>query len=186
MKKELLTKEKIVSDLLAVEKGRLWRRAEGLLEAAGCLLMIATTLCVIFQNAWIALPFGVAFFVFIALFLRQMSIRRARCDRVKAGDFTVGRSNYAQESKERVFEPHLCGRRFLLYSTVKFWHFSNGKWRAWCPSRHYAWSDLYAMSQRGLENVTLVGDEFYTVALLGDSDFGYVYPTKLFQYDERA
>lgn len=184
MKKELLTKEKIRADLLVTEKTRFWRRAQGIVDGAILVLLLSILLCVIVQTLWIAVPFACALVVLAVLFLRELNVWRARCKRVEAGDFTVGRGNYTHEDKEEVYEPHLGHKRFSLHRTVKFWYFSNGKWRVRYDTKHYAWSDLYAMSQQGLENVTLVGDEFYTVALLGDSDFGYVYPAKLFDYRE--
>ena len=48
----------------------------------------------------------------------------------------------------------------------------------------YAWSRDYYISQNGLQNISLPGDEFYHITLQGYSDIDYAYPCKSFTLGE--
>ena len=186
MKKEKLTKEQIQSDLLLHEKRRFWDRSRWLVDCAIGFALIPIPFCVLFQTLWIALPFGLMIAVLVGVLLRELTVWHLRSKRIRAGAFTVGTGSYSGTADEWLFRPSIGRGRFCFHDRVRFWQFSNGQWQVFFPANHYAWSKLYAMSHQGLENVTLEGDEYYTVCLLGDTDLGYVYPTKLFDYEKQA
>ena len=51
------------------------------------------------------------------------------------------------------------------------------------PSPNYTWSKTFYMSGQGIENTSLVGDEFYLVILHSTQEICAVYNTKFFVYE---
>ena len=49
---------------------------------------------------------------------------------------------------------------------------------------HYVWSKDYCLSSKGLDNISLQGDEFFYISLRGYYNVAYIYPCKLFELDE--
>ena len=50
--------------------------------------------------------------------------------------------------------------------------------------KHYSWSKDFYLSSKGLENISMKGDEFYFVSLQSHHDIAYIYPCKNFELDE--
>lgn len=102
------------------------------------------------------------------------------------GEFSVSTDILADIGEEQVYEPHIHYRHthYHAHRNVPFFFFYNNRWRVVQTREHYEWSQLYRMSQKGLENTSIIGDSFYTVFLDGDGEIGYIYNTKLFEYKE--
>lgn len=72
------------------------------------------------------------------------------------------------------------GRRYNLFYVLEFE--KHGRVRV-PEGKHYAWSKLYSMSDRGIYNTSVAGDTFYIVRLKGDDTRRVLefYNAKLFE-----
>ena len=84
-----------------------------------------------------------------------------------------------------IYEPHLVGRRSNTIKTITLYHFDGGSsWRLPPFDKHYEWSRDFYISPKGLENISIKGDEFYFVSLQAHHDIAYIYPCKNFELDK--
>jgi hypothetical protein len=106
-------------------------------------------------------------------------------DGLERGEISIGVEKLSSIRQEEIYEPHHIGRRAQTTKTVTFYYFESGiQWREPSIARHYQWSKEYYISSKGLENISISGDEFYYVVLQGNPDIAYIYPCKNFVLDE--
>ena len=98
---------------------------------------------------------------------------------------SISVEKYDRLGVEIIFEPHFNGTRITKHKTVSCIYFSSGgSWRVPDVDKHYKWSREYFISTKGLDNISLKGDEFFYVSLQGHYEIAYVYPLKFFELDE--
>ncbi len=181
MTKEVLTKENIQKDVLAYVKRIADAKGSYLLDI-GVYSMILLILLAC-AGAWqIALPFAL---VPIISFLRYIPWwRAAREERGEAsqGEFTIVREKLSHIAEETIYEPRYLGRYTRNMHSVRFLYFPCGQWRI--QPRNYTWSKTFYMSGQGVENTSLVGDEFYIAIVNSTQEICAVYNTKFFTYTD--
>ena len=86
-----------------------------------------------------------------------------------------------EDTLKRAYEDgETRGRRYHLFYVLEFE--KHGRVRV-SEGKHYAWSKLYSMSDRGIYNTSVAGDTFYIVRLKGDDTRRVLefYNAKLFE-----
>lgn len=93
---------------------------------------------------------------------------------------------HAMEMVEDVLESayedgETIGRHYNLFYVLNFR--DHGRYRV-SEGQHYGWSELYAMSDRGIYNTSISGDEFYILRWKDDRHHTpiYVFNKKLFEF----
>ena len=114
-------------------------------------------------------------------YFRQKKAIKEALDR---GDISISVEKLSHIGTESIYEPHMGGRRVHEFKTVTFYYFVSGtRWRLPEVYKHYGWSKEYYLSNKGLENISVEGNEFYYISLQGEYDIAYIYPCKIFQLD---
>jgi hypothetical protein len=128
----------------------------------------------------LSVPNFVKYYVAVRDYKMQKDAIKNILDR---GDVCISVEKLSHIAEDTIYEPHRGRRRVHSTKIVTFYYFtSGGRWRV--PSgEHYEWSGDYRLSSKGLENVSLVGDEFYYVSLQGYHEVSYIYPCKYFELD---
>jgi hypothetical protein len=175
-----LGQEHIRADLAEYLGERFDNRLDLYCYAFGTELSAALILWV-FINRWWAWLLPVPFVLCTVFFLvRRIRLLRAQKASVALGDYVIRTSSLLNIGYEIIHEVWM-GRRHVHHAKeVQFYYFTCGKWRT--PARCYRWSELYKMSRRGLENTSLLGDEFYVVIYEGE--ICAAYNTKFFDLEE--
>lgn len=190
MKKETLSLHHITQDLRIVTSYQLYNTADWRLSFIIPIAIFAVFFGVILKNIWIALLiFSVSAYHIIRFVIetKQYVIKKkAITDVVDRADISISIERLDHIATETDYEPHAAGIKGKSNKVLKYYYFaSGGRWRVPNVEKHYKWSKEYYISSRGLENVSLQGDEFYVVALQGYSDVSYIYPCKFFELDEK-
>lgn len=106
-------------------------------------------------------------------------------DGITRGEIAISVEQFSHMARDSVYEPHRHGRNTHYTKEVRCVYFlSGGSWRVPSVVKHYRWSREYFLSSQGMENISLVGDEFYYVSLKGYPEIAYIYPCKFFELDE--
>lgn len=177
-KKDLLTDEAIIKDLLAFEKQRPLSVHEKWSSALmGCVVMpalIGGLLSGLYGFYIIA-----AVVALVAAGLCIYNYRRSlmRRKRIANGGYIVLTERLSGVLEETV--PDMTRR--LLMRSAWFLHFSLKKWEI--PCFNYSWSERYHMSCKGVVNTSITGDEFYVVLYNDTHEIGYAYPKKFFEWE---
>lgn len=176
--KEKLTRQEILSDLLAAEQAFNLRGGEAYLSAIIPCSLLAVVVGIFLQNLWIALVLAtVAIFHIVRMLplaARSRLMRRALKEAIDNDKFviTTERLCSIDEQEERANK------------TTRIFRFASGmSWQIPSLSQHYAWSEVCNMSSDGLDHTSLVGDEFFVVTLNDLPEISYVYNKKLFEYE---
>jgi hypothetical protein len=190
MKKEILTLDGIRHDLeeVVANQGAISKR-RGYVYIVP-LLVIFMGAAVALKSPWIGLvgliPVSYLAIVLTRDYMAYCSKKRAVYSMILRGDVSVSVERFSHVAQEILYEPHrnsLMGRAFMTKEAV-FYHFESGlSWREPLVREHYKWSREFYLSPKGLENLTLAGDEFYFVSLQGHPDVSYIYPCKTFELD---
>lgn len=181
MTKEVLTKENIAKDVLAhVRK----KAAHGRMYFLDILLaVIVGAIFMTLASYW---KMGLALFILAmaCLLMYIPKIRQEALERKTAlqGDFTVIKDRLSHIGEETICEPRRVGSRYQTIKSAAFLYFPCGQWRITSPN--YTWSKTFYMSGQGIENTSLVGDEFYLAVLNSTGEICAVYNTKFFEYKE--
>ena len=101
------------------------------------------------------------------------------------GDFSISHVVFSHAADEVIYEPHRINmRRTRATKIVKIFYFKSGiSWRVPQVDNHYLWSKDMYLSSKGLENISVEGEEFYFISLQGYPDVSYIYPCKMFDID---
>lgn len=106
--------------------------------------------------------------------------RKATLDILQRGNISISVEQLSHIARETIYEPSPHSKSST--KEVKYYHFDGGRsWRDYFPYEHYSWSAEYHLSPKGLENISLQGDEFFYISLKGRHDIAYIYPCKLFE-----
>ncbi len=189
MQKEILKKENIREDLLKVIEERKNIHWEWRVCYIAPLISLALLICLVWGQPWLGLlAFLPAVYHIVRLFLALRESRTHKKElltQFDRGDITISEEVLSHIALETVYEPHAGSRRARSAKIVHIYYFRSGaSWRNYPVEKHYAWSKLYDMSPKGLENTSVAGDAFYYVRLQSDGEIGYVYNKKLFEYRE--
>lgn len=188
MQKEILRKENIREDLLKVIEERKNIHWEWRLY-----YIIPTTIVALAVGFLLAPWWGFAVYLIaayhIVYLVQELRVNRAHkkklLTQIERGDISISEEVLSHIALETVYEPHAGRRRARSAKIVHIYYFRSGaSWRNYPVEKHYAWSKLYDMSPKGLENTSVAGDAFYYVRLQSDGEIGYVYNKKLFEYRE--
>ncbi len=190
MKKETLSLHNITQDLKTVANLQLSNTASWRLSFIIPITLLSVIGGVILKNVWIALMiFSVAAYhiVRFVIEIKNNAIRKKTIvDAVDRADISISTERFDHIATETVYEPHIVAARGHANKIVKYFYFASGsRWRVPNVDKHYKWSNEYYISSKGLENISIQGDEFYYISLQGNPDISYIYPCKNFVLDER-
>ena len=188
MEKDKITLSAVKEDLLKQERYALRERVKYRLCAIIPFALFASVIALGVSHPIV----GAA----VALIAAYQSIRLLieylkYCSRKKAIRFIMVREDvsistevFSHVAEEIVFEPHFVGTKLNLMKTVQKFYFKSGaEWREPLGYTLYEWSENYYRSPKGLENLSVSGDEFYYIHLQRNVDIAYVYPCKSFDID---
>ena len=197
MKKEKITLAAIKQDLLKNIRSMLLVRIEARLLFIIPFTLLALLLYLRTYNVYVSLAvstFAIYNTVrFVIEYAELKKKKNAVMRIILRGGVSVSTETLSHIANEDVYEPNVRFFRKIGHwgrtrssREITVFHFRGGSsWRV--PSKlheHYSWSnELYTTSQ-GLENISLMGDEFFFVKLQGYPEISYVYPCKNFDLDE--
>lgn len=189
MVKEKLTMEAIKSDLIKIANYQVSQKAEWRFYYILTMPLMAILLSVFTKNALI----GIAVFCiaayhivrFVMEYKEYKTKKEAILSLIERGEISISTETFSHIAAEVIYEPHRVGRRSSTTKTIKMYHFEGGcSWNVPLLETHYEWSKEHYISSRGLENISIKGDEFYFVSLQAHNDIAYIYPCKNFELDE--
>ena len=186
MEKDKITISAVKEDLLKQERFKMAERTRYRLCAIIPFLLFSS---VVIYNATVlgAILFTVSAYQIIRLlieYLKYCSHKKAIRFVMMREDVSISTEVFSHHADETVFEPHFVGTRLNLMKTVRKFYFKSGaEWREPLGYTHYEWSENYYRSPKGLENLSVSGDEFYYIHLQRNVDIAYVYPCKSFEID---
>ncbi|MBR2370751.1 MAG: hypothetical protein IKA82_01895 [Clostridia bacterium] len=191
MQKDALLLANIKQDLKIIIKNQIHNTADRRLSFIVPFTLLAILSGVFLKNIWIVLLFfSVAAYHIVRYVIGFRSYilqKRAIVEAIDRADISVSTEQFDHIAEEAVYEPHTFGMRGKVVKTVKCYYFASGrKWRLPVTDKHYAWSKNYYISSKGLENISIQGDEFYYISLQGYPDIAYIYPCKNFVFKEKA
>lgn len=179
MTKEILTKENIQKDVLAYVK----RRPSPIYTYFLDILLTSIILVIIFA-VFVSWKHALVFLILpiFALLGFAPRMREEARERKAAlqGEYTVIKDKLSHVDEETIHEPRSAGGHRQTIQSARFLYFPSGQWRITSPN--YTWSKTFYMSGQGIENTSLVGDEFYLVILHSTQEICAVYNTKFFVY----
>lgn len=189
MTKEKLTIENARQDLFKVLECRKSNAAVWRFTYIVPITMLAVSIGIILRRIWIGLLiFSVALYHIVRLVVdsrRQSAVQKQLESSVKRGDFSVSKEILSHIAEETIYEPHWGRRTTHTTKIITVYYFSSGaQWRLPWVDKHYEWSKDFYLSSKGLENTSVSGDEFYFISLQGNQEIGYIYNTKLFDFQD--
>lgn len=185
MEKEALLLDNIMKDLRTVADFQLSRACDWRLSFIIPAVLLSVIVGILLKSLWVSLlilSFAAYHTVRFAMEYRAWREKKRAVESVIARkDVSISTEKLSHISTETVYEPHTSVARTHTTVTVRVFHFVGGRsWRVPEVNRHYGWSKEYSLSSKGLENISVSGDEFLFVSLQGYGDVAYVYPCKLF------
>lgn len=188
MKKEKLTLEAIKQDLMKVAWSQMSNKADWRFAYIVPITIAAVLLGVLLKSILVGvLIFGVAAYQIVRYVIEYREHKqdeRAIISLVERGELSISNEVLDRIATETIYEPHSMGKRINHTKTIAVYYFNGGdSWRVPEVYRHYDWSKDFYLSSKGLENISIVGDEFYFVSLQAHHDIAYIYPCKIFELD---
>jgi len=185
MKKEKLTLEAIKSDLIKIANYQVGNKTEWRFSYIAPLTALAIFLGILTKNVLIGIAiFCVAAYHIVRYVLEYKEYKAKKAailSLISRGEISVSTETFSHIANEVVYEP----RKKHNTKTITLYHFDGGSsWRAPFFRKHYEWSKEHFISSKGLENISLRGDEFYFVSLQAHRDIAYIYPCKHFELDK--
>ena len=192
MKKELFTVENVKSDL----NQALTDQSMGRSDYKFACILLGIALGIVFivflkKVMLLCIPCFVFSGVFIFLLVKQLvedgKVVREIKKCIDQEDFSVS----IKKLSHITYEPNTTvTNKHGLNKTDEYFYFEGGvSWRVPEVIKHYDWSTSYSFGQRGLNDSSVKGDEFYYITLKNNPEIGYVYNTRLFiflEYKEYA
>ena len=184
MKKEELTLYNVREDLIGIAYEKMSKLDDRHLAYILPITALALMIGILLKNILLGLLiFSVAAYHIICYIperKKHNDKRKATLDILQRGDISISVEQLSHIARETIYEP--SPHRQSSTKEVKYYHFEGGRsWRDYFPYEHYAWSEEYHLSPKGLENISLQGDEFFYISLKGRHDIAYIYPCKLFE-----
>ena len=189
MEKETLTLESIAKDLNALKPDLNSRVDDRGFMASAPLTVLALVFGFYLKIVWIALVLAaISLGLIIEYIIRRRRFNRLEKpldDSISRDDISISVEVLSHIATETIVEPHSHGKHSHYTKTVLVYYFTSGiGWRVpYLISRHYAWSKTHYLSTKGLQNISVEGNEFFYVSLQGYPDLTYIYPCKLFMLD---
>lgn len=190
MKKETLLFSHIINDLKIIVNFQICNVGDWRFSYIIPFTLLSIMIGVLLRNILIALIiFSVAVYHIVLYIIECRNYRmkkKAVINAVERADICISIENLSHIATETIYEPHTVGTRRNATKTVQSYYFASGFcWRVPDVDKHYQWSKEYYISSKGLENISIQGDEFYFVSLQGYHDIAYIYPCKNFELDKR-
>lgn len=187
MKKEALTLSNIRQDLLGIAYQKSSKIDDTHLTLIVPITALAILLGILLKSILIGLLiFSVAVYYIIRYIPERKKYNQKRKSTfyiLDRGDISISIEQLSHIAFETIYEP--SPHRKGSTKEVKYYHFEGGRsWRDYHPLKHYDWSNEYSLSSKGLENISLKGDEFFYISLKGCTDVAYIYPCKLFELSD--
>ena len=189
MKKETLTMEAIKSDLIKIVNYQVSNKADWRFSYIVPLTTLAILLGLFTKNILIGIAiFCIAAYHIVRFIMEYKAYKikkTAILSVIARGEISVSTETFSHIANDVIYVPHRVGRRAKSTKTITLYHFNGGSsWRAPLFAKHYEWSKEYYISPKGLENISIKGDEFYFVSLQSYHDISYIYPCKNFELDK--
>lgn len=193
MKKEVLTIENCKRDLRYQLRNQMIARgifSIGLILACGLLSLQVTVLNSFVHWAgvrWLISAFWIFPAAYVLLAVRHWVVVNKRI-RSEAFFVSEAKLNNITELEKRIIGGWLSGdlhfRRIRYrYDRNVFYFSSHGRYVV--PDRNFTWSKEFRMSDDGLNNYSICGDDFYLLVYTQGRRKGkvaYAYPAKLFEW----
>ena len=188
MKKEKLTLEAIKQDLMKVVSFQLSNKTAWRFSYIVPITLLAGMVGALLKNVIVGLLiFSIAAYHIVRYVIeyRAYSQRKnAVISMIEREEISISNEIFSHIATETIYEPHGVGRRALATKTITVYYFNGGySWRVPNVDKHYAWSKDFYISSKGLENISIPGDEFYFVSLQSLHEIAYIYPCKNFELD---
>ena len=188
MKKETVTLSNIQADLALVARLQISNKGDSRLSFIIPLTILAILGGIFLKSFWISLPFLAVAAYHAVRFVSEYREHKAKMQiisgGIERGDVSISVERFSHVATETVIEPRKTPTRTKITSVATFFYFEAGRrWRVPKVDKHYKWSKEYYVSTKGLENISLQGDEFFYVSLQGNFDIAYIYPCKNFALD---
>ena len=190
MKQDKITITNIKSDLNKIAFFYFDKITEWRLTYIVPITIIALLLGIVFKNVFIGLLiFSVATYHIIQYIIacKRYIVQKKAIRKVTVrSDVCVSIESLTSITNERIYEPYIgfSGRHAYATKEVMFFNFrSFRRWRN-ISCMHYEWSKEYCMSPKGLDNISIIGNEFFYISLQGYPDISYIYPSKYFILDK--
>ena len=187
--KEKLTLFSIKHDLMKVLSEQMYNKEEWRMHYIIPITVFAIAAGIFFKNVFV----GLLIFLFAAYHIYKYVIelieynkaKKEILDSLDRGDVSIDVDVFSHVADETIYEPHHAGRRSRSTKTIKLFYFEGGlSWRVPTVVHHYSWSKEFYISTKGLDNMSVAGNEFYFVRLQKYPDVSYIYPCKIFELDE--
>ncbi len=190
MKKETISLSNIQNDLMIIANTQISNDADVRLVFIVPLTLLSVLLGIFLKNIWISLAILALAVYHTVRFVFEYRDYKAKkksiCDVLERGDISISTERFSHVAAQTIVEPHNVGTRIKNTKTAVFFYFESGVgWRVPSMDKHYKWSKEYYVSTKGLENISIQGDEFFYVSLQGHFDIAYIYPCKNFTLDEQ-
>ncbi len=174
MQKEILTREIIKKEFIYQE---LYGRKETFILLIVLLPLLCLILSLFSDRTWanivLAIPTSLlALLIFICLHIFYESFKLCRL--MKKDKFYITKDNLIRTRGKSI--GGYTGHAYTL-------HFASYGEYALGAEKYYKWSKLYSMSDEGVYNTALLGDEYYLVIVNG-SEILLTYNTKMFELQE--
>ncbi len=187
MTKEKITFKNIQQDFLRIVKWQLENKLEWRLCFIVPITLIAVILGFVFRRLWVGMViFLVAgYHIFhLTKHIKEYFVKKRLVkDCLDCNDISISIENFSHIAKETIYEPHRGFRMTHTTKIVKMYYFRAVSWRDPIFDDHYRWSKDFSISSRGLDNISISGDEFLYISLSKYNDIAYIYPCKYFDLD---
>ena len=189
MTKEKLTMAAIKSDLIRIVNYQVSNKADWRFSYVVPITLLAIMLGVFTKNGLIGIAvFCVAAYHIVRFIMEYKDYKTKKVailSLIERGEISISTETFSHIANDAIYEPHSVGGRSRATKMITLYHFNGGSsWRAPLLAKHYEWSKEYSISFKGLENISIKGDEFYFVSLQAHHDIAYIYPCKNFELDK--
>ena len=190
MRKEIITLDSIKKDLIKIVNYQLSNKADWRFSYIVPITLLAISIGVLLKKIFIGvLVFSLAAYHIVRYILEYKEYKAKKTavlSLIERGEISISTEIFSHIADDVViYEPHLVGRRSNTIKTITLYHFDGGSsWRLPPFDKHYEWSRDFYISPKGLENISIKGDEFYFVSLQAHHDIAYIYPCKNFELDK--
>ena len=188
MKKEKITLEAIKQDLMKMVNFQLSNKNDWRFSYIVPITLLAVMAGVLLKNVIVGLLiFAVAAYYIVRYMIEYREHKKSKLaiiSLVERREISISNEVFSHIVNETIYEPHGVGRRARATKVITVYYFNSGSsWRVPNVDKHYAWSKEFYISSKGLENISISGDEFYIVSLQSNHEIAYIYPCKNFELD---
>ena len=188
MEKEKITLEAIKQDLMKMVNFQLSNKNDWRFSYIVPITLLAVMAGVLLKNVIVGLLiFAVAAYHIVRYVIEYREHKKSKLaiiSFVERGEISISNEVFSHIANETIYEPHRVGRRARATKAITVYYFNSGSsWRVPNVDKHYAWSKEFYISSKGLENISISGNEFYIVSLQSHHEIAYIYPCKNFELD---